>query len=305
MCFFNAGIAMTRQVKIIRLHALIAPKILKMMRAFAKLILKKLDKKNREVNREWENEKIDQFYYHFIYELQKLNSGRINEQQFIRRIIKQLYRDSGVELKSWEFVRAWSAIKPEFDEFSSFLQEAVAYHCQPDREVIFIAFTNAREMAYLKDVLWKNHQDYKEVDGQLSEICGIPLYTTYTQQQSADKLFESIILKIHSRKPPQSAFAYSWVSGLGFKSPTPEEHIIKYIDYFADIDGYADFDVNNFTYSFMEEIAEQHAVSLVEWDKNFSPLADALNNNQGYYSEHGISAEALNSPETAGLVYNL
>lgn len=82
----------------------------------------------------------------------------------------------------------WDAMNPSYEQFKDKLEDAAKH------KLVFISFSNPKDMRHLREQLLQNKVPIKlDGDGLLIEISGIPIYWTYAMKLSKDKLIEYVI----------------------------------------------------------------------------------------------------------------
>jgi hypothetical protein len=120
--------------------------------------------------------------------LNQFKLGKVAEDQFDKEMIDALAEATGVTLTVDEFNQAWNAMNPAYAQFADLLNQAAAFNNQAGQKIIFISFTNPKDMRHLAAELQKNNVLFKTENGELSEICGMKLLSSYSLQQAKNDL---------------------------------------------------------------------------------------------------------------------
>lgn len=258
-----------KKIRIMSLGDIIKPDISKTMRSFCELITKK----NPTLTASESSRAVATVTQENKDKIEDFKTGKRAEEKFTEEMISALHQKTKVTLTTEEFDHAWSAMQPSFEEYSSLLQEVVDYHRQSDQEVIFISATNPKDIRKIMSELEANKFAYKEQNGEIREIAGIPLYTTYGSKQTKDELLKSVITQILNEiKQPKVPVS------ILFKPQQTAD--IKYIS--------SDNLISNPALS--AELAHQNAriktmlaelgIGVLEWGKNKQSLTELLNEPQ-------------------------
>jgi len=260
-----------KQIKIISLGEVITPNVMKTIQAFTDLIEKK-----RGTQLETNNS-ISTVIQQNMHLINNFKLGTLDEKEFTEQIINALKKVTTIELSIDEFNNAWNAMNPSFDQFQALLKQAIEYNKQPNQQVIFISFSNPKDIRNITNELEKNQQQYKVVNDQLVEIGGIELHTTYAVKKNKAELIESIIKRLNSKS--LSPLANSMRNTLNLDQPIESEPVdIKYIRCINDVKDpilKADTDKKN---QEVEKKTEEFLVETILWLKHQQTLSDALHN---------------------------
>jgi|SRR5579883_1023398 len=277
-----------KQVKIISLGEVVTPDVMKTIQAFTALIAGKKQAANPlEISKS-----IGLVLQQNMKLLNDFKIGKLNEKDFTEQMIDVLEKTTEVKLTLQEFDHAWNAMNPKFEQFEVLLKQAVEYNSQPKQQVIFISFTNPKDIKNLINELESKKQNYRVVDDQLVEICGIQLHTTYATQQTKAELIETTIKRLNTKTPTQSTLANSMSNVVSREQTKELEPVdVKYIRGVNDIKDSLlkeNFDKTN---QAVEKKAEEFFVDTILWMKNEQPLSDVLRDQQ--VSSKLISAAKL------------
>lgn len=183
------------RVRILSLGEIVTQNQMKMMMEFARLINSADPQaamiKLREILQDTETQNsLDQF-----------RLGFKREEEVIIEMISKIRVSTGVQLTIDEFNKAWNAMNPTYPEFASVLSEVVREH-HGDHKIVFVSYTNPKDIRHLKTELDSNSVPYTrdEGNGEINSICGIPLYLTYLTQKSKADL---ILQVMHQQTAPR------------------------------------------------------------------------------------------------------
>lgn len=259
---------MSKQIIIISLGTLIKQNLQDALAAFAALIAEK--KPSEDLS--GVHATIGMVLHKSMNRINQMKLGEIDENEFTEDMINELETATGIKLTAEEFDSAWNAMNPTFADFADLLDQAVEYNRQPDQQIIFISFTNPKDMKHLTKELEANLCPYRELDEQLFEIGGISLYTTYSHKKTGPDLFQSIIADL--KDVPSLPTALLANSMLGRKPARESKLPIIY---------YVTTELKN---SFMvsaegvnRTTAENLSIPIVEWNPRETELKDVLNAN--------------------------
>jgi len=268
---------MVKQVRIISLGEIITPNIMNAIQAFTSLITGKKETGNpSEIGKA-----IGIVLQQNVNLINNFKLGKLDESDFTQQMIDALRKATGVELTISEFDHSWNEMNPQFNQFGALLAQATEYNSQPNQQIIFISFTNPKDIRNLIKELESNQQHYQVANDQLVEICGIQLYTTYTMQQNKAELIESTIKKLNTKMPYQSNLVNSISNVLSIEQARASEPLnIKYIRCVNDIKDPILKEDTNQTNQKVEKTAEAFFVDTIIWNKWEQSLSDMLNNQQ-------------------------
>lgn len=199
--------------------------------------------------------------------------GRVEENDFDQQMLSAIEQSTGVKLSTDEFNQCWSAMCPEYAQFSALLDEAVEFNKMQGQKLIFISFTNPKDIRHLRDQLDKNNISYR-VDGeQLTELNSIKLVTTYASRLSKAELIDQVYKEARAEQ--------STGINLGYFMPaqkSTESVDVKYIRGVNNINDpilKADLEQTN---QQVEMKAASLAMETIIWEKYAKmSLSDALN----------------------------
>lgn len=207
--------------------------------------------------------------------------GKMTENEFNEKMIAVLETATGVKLSTVEFDSAWNAMLPTFNQFEALLNEAITFNKQPGQKIIFISFTNPKDIRHLVEQLKTNKIAYKTDGDQLTEIDGIKLLTTYAYKKSKAELIEVATKELRSSPAPQSSLATS-MSAAAFNidqyRPLDDAKDIKYIRAVNDLkDPVLKEDVDK-TNEEVEKRVASFSIETIIWKKfEKQPFSDVLN----------------------------
>lgn len=198
-------LATRKQITIINLGDIVTPDARLMIMAFTTLISQKKPEADiREINAgiltviKQTTETVNLF---------KL--GKIKEEQFNQIMIDELEKATGVRLTTEEFDNAWNAMNPGYPQFQEALALLVKHNQQQDQQVIFVSFTNPKDMRHLAACLKNAAIPHQLEKGELAEIDGIQLVSTYTREKSKADLIEEMIKKANRKSQTSSPLSSS------------------------------------------------------------------------------------------------
>lgn len=263
------------QVRLISLGEIITPDIMKCIQAFTVLIAKKKASSDlAEIGKS-----IGAVMQANMSLINQFKLGKVSEEDFNEQMIALLEKATNVKLTVDEFDGAWNTMNPVFKQYELALQQAIQYNKQPDQQIIFISFTNPKDIRFLMKQLDENNINYKVENGQLSEIAGIKLLTTYHEKKSKEDLIEDVIKRLLSKRASQSALASSMnnvFNAVGAETAdVPNIFYIRGVNRLNDPILKEDLDRTN---QKVEEKASLFYVDVVLWKKfENQTLADVLN----------------------------
>lgn len=263
------------QVRLISLGEIITPDIMKCIQAFNMLIAeKKASSDLEEIGKS-----IGAVMQANMSLINQFKLGKVSEEDFNEQMIALLEKATNVKLTVDEFDGAWNTMNPVFKQYELALQQAIQYNKQPNQQIIFISFTNPKDIRFLMKQLDENNINYKVENGQLSEIAGIKLLTTYHEKKSKEDLIEDVIKRLLSKRASQSALASSMnnvFNAVGAETAeVPNILYIRGVNRLNDPILKEDLDRTN---QKVEEKASLFYVDVVLWKKlENQTLADVLN----------------------------
>lgn len=266
-----------KQLRIISLGEIVTPHVMKTIQAFIALIAEKKKVANLAINLQEIGQSIGGVLERNKHLINNFKLGKLDEKDFTEQMIHELKKATTIEIDIHEFDDAWNAMNPKFEEFAALLKQAIEYHQK--QQIVFISFTNPKDIRHLIKELEKNKQDYKVVNDQLIEIAGIPLYTTYAVNQNKTELIETTIKKF-AGKSLQSTLAKSMTNLLNLEKDQASELDIKYIRCVNNIQDpilKEDLDKTN---QAIEKKTAEFFVETILWMKQEQSLSDVLNHPQ-------------------------
>jgi hypothetical protein len=175
--------------------------------------------------------------------LEDFKSGLSSELEFDAAVLKIIKDQTGVDLTTREWNEIWSHTNPSYDQFSKVLNDAIEFNKQPNQKVVFVSYTNPKDMRHLRSELAKNNVPFEVKDNHISAIDGITIHTTYYHKQTKEQLIENVI-KENNPKNTNLLFA-----------SIPDIQYVKSVKSFS---------------PFVDKL------KVIEWDKK-SSLSDVLN----------------------------
>lgn len=124
--------------------------------------------------------------------LNKFKLGQMNEKDFDEEMISIFKTVTETEISVDEFNNVWSKMQPSFADFETSLKTVTDYHSVSNQKIIFISFTNPKDIEHLKKELESNNQLFDIKDNKIF-INEIELRCTYLEKKSKAKLIEEII----------------------------------------------------------------------------------------------------------------
>ncbi|MDQ8039345.1 MAG: hypothetical protein REH83_02950 [Rickettsiella sp.] len=194
---------MKKIVKIISLGDLITPDFNKVILAFAQLINQKSPQLNQSVILDAISNTIPKTKSN----LDKFNLGEITEKEFTEKMLVALQKETNVLLTFEEFDSAWSAMYSEFATYRTFLEEASYYNKQTQHQLIFISYTNPKDIRNITNQLSMHNIPHQFENNILSEIDGMPIYMSYVAKQNKTKLLASTIQAVNNSFQAKNFFS--------------------------------------------------------------------------------------------------
>lgn len=199
--------------------------------------------------------------------------GLLTEVDFDDHMVKAYCDEFQPELKdkaftTEDFNQAWGTMNPEFGVYAGALASAIQFNETKGCQLIFISYTNPKDMRHLQKTLDDNSFPYQlDSQGQLCEIRGIALYTSYVNNCTKPDLITKAVKKVMTDGP-------------GLFAGNNAEIDIKYIHGVNGIQGMEaiskEFDVTN---AAVQETAAGLHVDSILWNKQnmtlFNLLSDA------------------------------
>lgn len=193
------------RARIISLGEIVSPNIMKAIGAFTTVIAAKKSPSNpADIGRT-----IGGVLQSKMSLINNFKLGNIGEKDFDSQMISALEQAAGVKLTVNEFNSAWNAMHPDYSQFSALLNEAIEFNSKPEQKIIFISFTNPKDIRHLIEQLKINGIVYKTEDEQLTEIAGIKLLTTYASHKSKAELIDVANKEFRSNPAMQGTLASS------------------------------------------------------------------------------------------------
>jgi len=274
------------QLQIISLGEIVSPDISKTLLAFKNLIAeKKPSASPNEISKS-----IGRVLHENMELINHFKIGKLNEIQFTTKMITALKNATGVELAVAEFNDAWNAMNKTFEQFEGLLKEAIEYNKLPKKQIIFISFTNPKDLRHLEGELKKGGISYSTREGYLVEIGGIQLMTTCLAQKTKAELIESTIRGLNTRLPADSLLAKSMGNLFSLECKDFELIDTKYIRRTNRVDDpilKEDLDRTNLA---VESTAAKFAVDTILWNPNEKTLTEALLNTEMVSRQIAVAA---------------
>ena len=259
--------------RIVNLGDIVTPNIMRAIGTFTTLIASKKSSSNpAEVGRT-----IGGVLQANMKLINDFKLGTIIESAFNEEMLSALEKATGVKLNTDEFDSAWNTMNPVFAQFQALLNEAIAFNSQSGQKIIFISFTNPKDIRHLIGQLIINSISYKTDGMQLTEIAGIKLLTTYAAQKSKAELIVSAIKELRSNPAAQGTLAASMGTVLDqYRQPVSQD--IKYVRGVNDIhDPVLKEDLDK-TNNEVEKQATLLSIETLIWKKfEKQSLSDVLN----------------------------
>lgn len=203
--------------------------------------------------------------------------GTYNETGFTTKMIAALEQETGVKISFEEFDQAWNAMNPSYQQFQELLNLMIQHNQQPNQQVVFISFTNPKDMRHLNEELEKNHQPYQLENGELAEIGGIKLYTTYTRKQTKAQLIEDVIKNTMRKSQTQTPLANSMNNvfslGKACEAETPTVLYLRGVNNVNDPVLKDELDKSNAS---VDNKVQEYLVDTILWMKDKQKLPDIL-----------------------------
>lgn len=203
--------------------------------------------------------------------IEKFKQGLLSEDEFNKTFIEAIWTQSGIKITVNEFDSVWDAMNPPFTDFKQALDTALAFHNQEHQQLILISYTNPKDIRHLVNQLQMNNIPHEiDKNGNLSEISGIQLHTTYANKNTKSDLIKNVIIALRQSESQGNKF----FSDANLPSPLDD---IKYIHGVNDIEFETlrkDFDD---TTSSVQVIAEKFRVDSILWNKKSVSMAKILN----------------------------
>lgn len=182
---------------------------------------------------------------------------------------------------------------PTFDQYEALLNEAIAFNNQAGQHIIFISFTNPKDIRYLTEQLKINGIPHKTDGEQLTEIAGIKLLTTYAAQQEKAELIVTAVKELRLKPIARGTLAASMSAVFNRNNDELRElPDIKYIRAVNDIKDPVLKDNLDKTNREVEQQASSLAIETIIWKKfEKQTFSEALNNS--HIATRIISASML------------
>jgi hypothetical protein len=140
--------------------------------------------------------------------IEKFKQGSLTEVEFDALMV-QAYCDefqtelSGGAFTADDFNTAWNAMNPDYDLFAGALASAAVFNKQKDCKLIFISYTNPKDMRHLQSQLHEHGIPCEFDHGQqLRSINGITLHTTYVKNCNKADLITAVVNDLMVAKGP-------------------------------------------------------------------------------------------------------
>ncbi|CAM4422590.1 MAG: hypothetical protein LEGION0398_MBIBDBAK_00397 [Legionellaceae bacterium] len=141
--------------------------------------------------------------------------GKIEEDSFDSKFIETFKNQTQIELSIEQLNAIWNSINPTYDKYKIALEQAIEFN-KTGNKLIFITYSNQKDINFFKNQLMQNHIEYKvkkvtevtevtEEQGNsievLTEIDGIEIFSTHTQKTNKANLLEEIFNDLRNRYP--------------------------------------------------------------------------------------------------------
>lgn len=264
--------------RIISLGEIVSPDLMKAINKFTSLIATKKSSTNfQEIGRA-----IGGVLGSKMNLINDLKLGKISESDFDSQMISALEQATEVKLSTDEFNTAWSALCPVYSQFSLLLNEVIDFNNKPGHKVIFISYTNPKDIRHLIEQLKINNVAYKTKDDELIEIAGIKLLTTYGSRKTKAELIDVANQQMRSDIVVQSPLASSMAAVFNHdQNGLNQSPDIKYIRGVNDVkDPILKEDLDK-TNEDVERQANMFSIETIIWKKfENQSLSDVLNSSQ-------------------------
>ena len=252
------------RARIISLGDIATLNIMKTIGAFTTLIASKKQSSNpAEVGKE-----IGGVLQTRLNLINEFKLGKIKESDFDEQMISALEQATGIKLTVDEFNAAWNAMLPDFAQFASLLNEAIDFNNLTGQKIIFISFTNPKDIRHLVEQ-FKANSIVCKLDGELlTEIAGIRLLTTYATQKSKAELIETALKEFRSNPAEQGTLAASMSAVFNIDQYRPlESQDIKYVRGVNDIKDLVLKEDLDKTIQEVEKQASSLSIETIIWKK--------------------------------------
>ena len=289
------------QVRIISLGEIVTPNMAKGVEAIAKHILRH----QKLLSGTGESKGIDipldevkammqivgKVAYRLNPEIERFKMGDLTEDRFDELFISELKKETGVELTPIEFNEDWNEMNPLFAVYANLLAEAIAYNKQLNQKMVFVSYSNPKDIRNLIKQLKEKGVPYQvDKDDNLIEIAGIEVHLSYVKRQPKSGLIAGVVSGL---KEPRKLSSLATLSVLGSATKMEsKEADIKYIygtnkikDEFAAQKAAFEKDSQA-----AKEAAENLRVETILWDKQQTSFKDILTNRSVFSCVRLISA---------------
>lgn len=269
-----------KKIRIISLGEIVTPNLGNGLKALAEMIA---ERSGRELKQAFPQ--VQSAVQKNFGAIEKFKQGLLSEDEFNETFINAIHAESGIQLAVDKFDFAWAAMNPKFADFRQTLEAALAFQNGEDQQLILISYTNPKDIRHLVNELHNNDVPYQlDAAGNLCEISGIKLHTTYANKATKSDLIKNVIIGLRQSDSPRNRLFSEY-------KDDSESDDIKYIHGVNEIQFETlrkDFDDTN---SSVQETAEKFKVDSILWNKKSVPMADILNEENPV---HGmVSASAL------------
>ena len=126
----------------------------------------------------------------YIYQFKM---GFMAEEIFDQRMIDSFAEKLGIQLSIEEFNQIWQATNPTFSEIQPLLSQIDAQELQRNGySMVFLAYTNRKDMRRLHEELQQHDQAYVSVNGDLIGFAGVPLACSFMKQNSTLEMLQEV-----------------------------------------------------------------------------------------------------------------
>lgn len=258
-----------KEVRIISLGEIVTLDIMKTLIAFTELIVKKIESNNPEEI----GNKIGAILQEKVNFINEFKMGKFTESEFTNQMILTFKDVTGAQITVEEFDNAWSKKDSSFKQFSAALNQAIDYNNKTNQEIIFISFTNPKDIRNLANELKINDKKFTYDGNTITNIEGIPLYTTYSAQQSKAELIVNTIKELNNKSPINNLSFISEQSNM----PSPNIKYIRGVNNINDPILKEDLDKTN---QEIEKKTDQYFVDTIIWMKSEQSLSGVLANTE-------------------------
>lgn len=255
-----------KKIRIISLGEIVTPNLGNGLKALAEMVTQKKSSELQQVLPQ-----VQSAVQKNLKAIENFKKGLLSENEFNVLFIEELRSETKIELTTEEFNSAWNTMNPKYATFKQALETALAFHTKENQQLILISYTNPKDLRHLSNELQINNIPHQlDSDGNLCEISGIKLHATYINKATKADLIKKIIVELH-----QSDTQHNRLFSESKDDSQPLD--IKYIHGVNQIQFATlrkDFDN---TTSSVQATAEKFQVDSILWNKQSTPLADTLN----------------------------